>query len=177
MNEDLYYFLLKNKYLTHGIGEISDQETYFKFDSILKNGGLMSLEKLRQIGINVVGKVPSDGFRNISESQISLFDPTTPEIKKRLLSKNCNYFLPFSSDVIFFIIDRQNLNLEKHPEIPFEIKSNNELIPTENFKGIIAPTECSELLDDIQKKYGICLPIYDFDFNQKNNLDDNQKSI
>ena len=87
MNEDLYYFLLENNYLTHGIGEVSDKETYFKFESILKNGGLMSLEKLRQLGINVVGKVPTGGFRNISENQISLFDPIYPEIKTRLLSK------------------------------------------------------------------------------------------
>lgn len=175
MNEDLYYFLLENNYLTHGIGEVSDKETYFKFESILKNGGLMSLEKLRQLGINVEGKVPEGGFRNISKSQISLFDPTSSEIRRRLLSKNCNYFLPFSSDVIFFIIDRQNLNLQKHPEIPFEIKSNDELISIENFKGIIAPTECCQKLNDIQKNYGLCLPIYDFEFNQKFNSDENNK--
>ena len=177
MNEDLYYFLLENNYLTHGIGEANDQETYFKFDSILKNSGLMSLEKLRQIGINVTGKVPSDSFRNILVNQISLFDPSIPEIKARLLSKSCSYFLPFSSNVIFFIIDREGLNLERHPEIPFEIKSNEEIISTKNFKGIIAPTECSKLLDNIQKKYGLCLPIYDFDFNLKNNLEDNKKHI
>ena len=45
MNEKMYYYLLENKLLTHGIGDINDKETYFKFESITKNGGLMSLQK------------------------------------------------------------------------------------------------------------------------------------
>ena len=45
MNEKMYYYLSENKLLTHGIGDISDKETYFKFESITKNGGLMSLQK------------------------------------------------------------------------------------------------------------------------------------
>lgn len=34
------------------IGDISDKETYFKFESITKNGGLMSLQKLKELGIS-----------------------------------------------------------------------------------------------------------------------------
>ena len=30
MNEKMYYYLLENKLLTHGIGDINDKETYFK---------------------------------------------------------------------------------------------------------------------------------------------------
>ena len=93
MNEKMYYYLLENKLLTHGIGDISDKETYFKFESITKNGGLMSLQKLKELGINVSGKV--SGLRDTPESRISFFNPSTPQIKKRLLSEHFYYFLPF----------------------------------------------------------------------------------
>ena len=69
MNEKMYYYLSENKLLTHGIGDISDKETYFKFESIIKNGGLMSLQKLKELGINVSGKV--SGSRDTPESRIS----------------------------------------------------------------------------------------------------------
>lgn len=100
MNEKMYYYLSENKLLTHGIGDISDKETYFKFESIIKNGGLMSLQKLKELGINVSGKV--SGLRDTPESRISFFNPSTTEIKKRLLSDYFYYFLPFNPNVIFF---------------------------------------------------------------------------
>ena len=68
MNEKMDYYLLENKLLTHGIGDINDKETYFKFESIIKNGGLMSLQKLKELGINVSGKVSR--LRGTPESKI-----------------------------------------------------------------------------------------------------------
>lgn len=168
MNEKMYYYLLKNKLLTHGIGSISDKETYFKFESIIKNGGLMSLQKLKELGINVSGK--ASGLRNTPESRISFFNPSTPEIKTRLLSDRFYYFLPFNPNVIFFIIDGTNIDLQQPPDIPFEVTTESGFVSIDNFKGIIAPSECIEYINSIQNKYGVCLPIYDFDFNMMNDL-------
>lgn len=173
MNENLYYYLFDNKFLTHGIGEANDKETYFKFESIIKHGGLMSLKKLREIGISVSGK--SSGYRNTPDNLISFFDPTLPEIQKRLLSKNYYYFLPFHPNVVFFIIDRESISIQQNPTTPFEINENSGFVSIDNFKGVIAPSECAKHLNDIQKKYGICLPIYDFDLNITNSLDVNKK--
>lgn len=170
MNEKMYYYLSENKLLTHGIGDISDKETYFKFESIIKNGGPMSLQKLKELGINVSGKV--SGLRDTPESRISFFNPSTTEIKKRLLSDYFYYFLPFNPNVIFFIIDGTNIYLQQHPDISFEITTESGFVSIVNFKGIIAPSECIEYINSIQNKYGICLPIYDFDFNMMNDLND-----
>lgn len=166
----MYYYLSENKLLTHGIGDISDKETYFKFESIIKNGGLMSLQKLKELEINVSGKV--SGLRDTPESRISFFNPSTTEIKKRLLSDYFYYFLPFNHNVIFFIIDGTNIDLQQHPDISFEITTESGFVSIDNFKGIIAPSECIEYINSIQNKYGICLPIYDFDFNMMNDLND-----
>lgn len=170
MNEKMYYYLLENKLLTHGIGNVSDQETYFKFESIIKNGGLMSLQKLKELGINASGKV--SGLRDTPESRISFFNPSTPQIKKRLLSEHFYYFLPFNPNVIFFIIDGTNIDLQQHPDISFEITTESGFVSIDNFKGIIAPSECIKYINSIQNKYGICLPIYDFDFNIMNDIND-----
>ena len=170
MNEKMYYYLSENKLLTHGIGNISDKETYFKFESIIKNGGLMSLQKLKELGINVSGKI--SGLRDTPESRISFFYPSPPEIKKRLLSDYFYYFLPFNPNVIFFIIDGTNIDLQQHPDISFEVTTESGLVSIDNFKGIIAPGECVEYINSIQNKYGICLPIYDFDFNMMNDIND-----
>lgn len=170
MNEKMYYYLSENKLLTHGIGDISDKETYFKFESIIKNGGLMSLQKLKELGINVSGRV--SGLRDTPESRISFFNPSTTEIKKRLLSDYFYYFLPFNHNVIFFIIDGTNIDLQQHPDISFEITTESGFVSIDNFKGIIAPSECIEYINSIHNKYGICLPIYDFDFNMMNDLND-----
>lgn len=170
MNEKMYYYLLENKLLTHGIGDINDKETYFKFESIIKNEGLMSLQKLKGLGINVSGKV--NGLRGTTESKISFFNSSTPEIKTRLLSDHYYYFLPFNSSVIFFIIDGTNIDLQQHPNISFEVTTESGFVSIDNFKGIIAPTECFEYINSIQNKYGVCLPIYDFDFNMMNGLND-----
>lgn len=170
MNEKMYCYLSENKLLTHGIGDISDKETYFKFESIIKNGGLMSLQKLKELGINVSGKV--SGSRDTPESRISFFNPSTTGIKKRLLSDYFYYFLPFNPNVIFFIIDGTNIDLQQHPDISFEITTESGFVSIDNFKGIIAPSECIEYINSIQNKYGICLPIYDFDFNMMNDLND-----
>ena len=75
MNEKMYYYLLGNKLLTHGIGNISDKETYFKFESIIKNGGLMSLQKLKELGIIVSGKVSRRGD---DDPPIILIDTVKP---------------------------------------------------------------------------------------------------
>lgn len=170
MNEDLYNFLVENNYLTHGIGEASDNETYFKFKSIIKNGGLMSKEHLKENGIDVTGKV--EGIRNTSENKISFFDPSPLKIKNRLLSRNYYYFLPFHPNVIFFIIDQSNIKVSQHPDIYFEIVEESGFVSIDNFKGIIAPRECADYLDRVQNKYGVSLPIYDFDFNIINTLND-----
>ena len=170
MNEKMYYYLLENKLLTHGIGNVNDHETYFKFESIIKNGDLMSLQKLKELGINVSGKV--SGLRDTPESRISFFNPSTPQIKKRLLSEHFYYFLPFNPNVIFFIIDGTNIDLQQHPDISFEITTESGFVSIDNFKGIIAPSECIEYINSIQNKYGICLPIYDFDFNMMNDIND-----
>lgn len=170
MNEKMYYYLLENKLLTHGIGDISDKETYFKFKSIIKNGGLMSLQKLKELGINVSGKV--SGLRATPENRISFFEPSNPEIKMRLLSDCFYYFLPFNPNVIFFIIDGTNIDLHQHPDISFEVTIESGFVSIDNFKGIIAPSECIEYINSIQNKYGVCLPIYDFDFNMMNDLND-----
>lgn len=170
MNEKMYYYLLENKLLTHGIGNVSDQKTYFKFESIIKNSGLMSLQKLKELGINVSGKV--SGLRDTPESRISFFNPSTPQIKKRLLSEHFYYFLPFNPNVIFFIIDGTNIDLQQHSDISFEITTESGFVSIDNFKGIIAPSECIEYINSIQNKYGICLPIYDFDFNMMNDIND-----
>ena len=180
MNENLYNYLLENNFLTHGIGEINDKETYFKFESIIKTGGLMSLQQLKEKGINVHGKAYVSNYdsRTTSENQISFFDPTLPEFKDRLLSKRYYYYLPFNPNVIFFIIDRTNIDLTQHKTKPFELDTNVGFCSIDNFKGIIAPSECAEYLNNIQKKYDICLPIYDFDFNITNDLNDiNHKKI
>lgn len=167
MNENLYYYFLDNKFLTHGIGEVDDDETFLKFESVIKNGGLMSLQKLKERGINVSGK--SSGYRITTENQISFFDPTVPEVKKRLLSEKYYYFLPFDPNVIFFIVDREKLDLKYNSIAPFEMNDDSGFVSVEHFRGIIAPSNSCKYLDDIQKKYGVCLPIYDFDFNITNN--------
>lgn len=177
MNENLYNYLLENNFLTHGIGEINEEETYFKFESIIKNGGLMSKQQLKEKGINVSGKV-SGRIRSVSESKICMFNPSIPEFKDRLLSKYYYHYLPFHPNVIFFIIDGTTIKVKQHPNIPFEMIEETGFISIDNFKGIIAPSECAEYLNNIQKKYGICLPIYDFDFNITNDLNDiNHKKI
>ena len=170
MNEDLYNFLVDNNYLTHGIGDVHDKETYFKFESILKNGGLMSMKFLKEKGINVSGK--SVGVRNTSEEKISFFDPSVPEIRKRLFSKYYYCFLPFDPNVIFFVVDQNNIEVSRHPHIDFEMVYTNDFVSIDNFKGIIAPKECAEYLNNIQNQYGVSLPIYDFDFNMINTLND-----
>jgi len=175
MNENLYYYLLENNFLTHGIGEVDDKETYFKFESIMRLGGLMSLQKLKEIGINVHGKtyVSDCDWRVTSESQISFFDPTLPQFKEKLLSKHYYYYLPLNPNVIFFIIDRNNINLHQNKTTVFELNENSGFVSINNFKGIIAPNVCAEYLNSIQNKYGICLPIYDFNFNVTNSLEVN----
>lgn len=169
MNEKMYKYFCDNNLLTHGIGEISEKETYYKFESIIRYGGLVSKKRLKEMGVNVSGKV--NGYRNTPDSQISLFDPTLPPIKKRLLSENYQCFLPFDPNVVFFVIDRNGIDLHQNPSIPFELNEDSGFVSIENFKGIIAPNGCAEYLDKIQKKYGFNLPIYDFDFNITNNLE------
>ena len=171
MNENLYNYLVENNFLVHGIGEVNDEDTFFKFESILKNGGLMSLKRLKELGINVVGKVVGE-VRDTPKSKISLFNPSIPSIKKQLLSNKYYYFLPFHPNVIFFIIDTSNINAQQHPNIPFEVNVDG-FISIDSFKGVIAPTGYAEYLNDIQNKYDIHLPIYDFDFNITNNIDTN----
>ena len=159
--------------MTHGIGEISEKETYYKFESIIKYGGLMSMQRLKNEGIIVHGKASdfTTDYRITEESQISFFDPTLPKFKNRLLSKHYYYYLPFNPNVIFFIVDREKLSLQQNSTTLFELNENSGFVSIENFKGIIAPNVCAEYLDKIQKMYGYNLPIYDFDFNITNNLE------
>lgn len=173
MNEEMYMFLCSNNFLTHGIGEINEKETFVKFESIIKFGGLMSKKKLEENGIVVHGKADDlhYDYRITDKNQISLFDPTLPQLKKRLLSKFYYHYLPFHPNVIFFIIDRSNLSLQQNPTTAFELNENSGFISIENFKGIIAPQNCINYLDEIQKKYGINLPIYDFNFSISSNLE------
>lgn len=173
MNEEMYLFLYNNNFLIHGIGEISEKETYFKFESIIKFGGIMSKKKLEDKGIIVHGKADDLQFdyRITDKNLISFFDPTLPQFKKRLLSKYYYHYLPFHPNVIFFIVDRGNLSLEQNPTTSFELNENSGFVSIENFRGIIAPEICISYLDKIQKKYGINLPIYDFNFNMSNNLE------
>lgn len=89
-----------------------------------------------------------------------------------ILSDYFYYFLPFNHNVIFFIIDGTNIDLQQHPDISFEITTESGFVSIDNFKGIIAPSKCIEYINSIQNKYGICLPIYDFDFNMMNDLND-----
>ena len=175
MNEELYRYLVENHFFTHGIGEINEGETFFKFESIIKNGGLMSMEQLKEKGIDVSGKV--SGIRSVSENKICMFDPSIPEIKNRLLSKHYYYYLPFHPNVIFFIIDGTNIKVKQYPNANFEVIEETGFISIDNFKGIIAPSECTEYLYSIQKKYGINLPIYDFDFNITNVNNENETNI
>lgn len=173
MNEKMYKYFCDNNLLTHGIGEVSEKETYYKFESIIKFGGLMSMQRLKKEGIIVHGKASdlTSDYRITKESQISFFDPTLPQFKNRLLSKHYYYFLPFNPNVIFFIVDREKLSLHQNPTTSFELNENSGFVSIENFKGIIAPNVCADYLDEIQKMYGFNLPIYDFDFNITNNLE------
>ena len=173
MNEKMYKYFCDNNLLTHGIGEISEKETYYKFESIIKHGGLMSKQRLESEEIIVHGKASdlTDDYRITGKNQISFFDPTLPKFKDRLLSKHYYYYLPFNPNVIFFIVDREKLLLQQNPTTPFELNENSGFVSIENFKGIIAPNVCTEYLDKIQKNYGLNLPIYDFDFNITNNLE------
>lgn len=173
MNEEMYVFLCNNNFLTHGIGEINEKETYLKFESIMKYGGLMSKKKLEEKGLVVHGKADDLQFdcRITDKNQISFFDPTLPQFKKRLLSKYYYYYFPFHPNVIFFIIDRNNLSLVQNPTASFELNENSGFVSIENFRGIVAPKICIDYLAKIQKEHGIDLPIYDFDFNISNNFD------
>lgn len=90
MNEKMYKYFVDNNLLTHGIGEISEKETYYKFESIIKHGGLMSKQRLESEGIIVHGKA-SDltyDYRITGKNQISFFDPTLPKIKKKVIIKS-----------------------------------------------------------------------------------------
>ena len=173
MNEEMYKYFCDNNLLTHGIGEISAKETYYKFESIIKYGGLMSMQRLENEGIIAHGKASdlTTDYRITEKSQISFFDPTLPNFKNKLLSKHYYYFLPFNPNVIFFIVDRKKLSLQQNPIASFELNENSGFVSIENFIGIIAPNVCAEYLDKIQKMYGFNLPIYDFDFNITNNLE------
>ena len=149
MNENLYKYLCDNKLLLHGIGEITEIDTFEKFVSIFKNGGLLSKERLKEIGINVEGKV--SGYRAVPESVISLFDPALPQFKKTLLSPHCYYFLPFHPNVIFFMIDRSRLNLKPNETTSYEIDEVDGFIPLSNFVGILSPLECINKLQEFLK--------------------------
>lgn len=169
----MYKYFFDNNLLMHGIGEISEKETYYKFESIIKYGGLMSVQRLENEEITVHGKASdlTADYRITEKSQISFFDPTLPKFKNRLLSKHYHYYLPFNPNVIFFIVDREKLSLQQNPTAPFELNEDSGFVSIENFKGIIAPNVCVEYLDKIQKMYGFNLPIYDIDFNITNNLE------
>lgn len=177
MNEEMYKYFCDNNLVIHGIGEIGEKETYYKFESILKYGGLMSKQKLKEEGITVRGKASdlSIDYRITDENQISFFDPTIPKFKDKLLSKHYYYYFPFNPHVIFFIVDRANIKLEQNPISILELNENSGFVSIENFKCIIAPKICVEYLDQVQKKYGFNFPIYDFDFNITNNIDINKR--
>lgn len=168
MNEDLYKYLCENKFLLHGIGEITEIDTFKKFVSIFKTGGLLSKERLKEMGINVEGKVSNGGYRDASESVVSLFDPSLPQIKKRLLSHNYYLYLPFHPNGIFFIIEPSYLNLKRHETIGFEVDTTDGFIPLSSFVGIVSPLESIQPLQEFFEKNNINIPLYDFDFNCSN---------
>ena len=168
MDENLYNFICKEGIFLHGIGEVTEPQTFFKFKSIIERNGLYSKQKLQNDGINVQGKVLNGGHRDTSEEYISLFDPSVPNIKNRLLSDKCKYFLPFNPDVIFFLISSKEIKGKRHENIPFEIIVEEGYIPLDSCVGILTPNKekivsfIQQVLNANQKN----IPIYDFSFTE-----------
>lgn len=81
MGEELYYLLIENNFFTHGIGMINDNQVLWKFENILKMGGLYSKQKLKNINGEIKGKITGN-IRITPEYFVSVFDPSLPMFKK-----------------------------------------------------------------------------------------------
>lgn len=94
MTEDLYNILIDNDVFTHGIGKVDDlqlPQRLWKFNNIIKQGGLYSKDSLKQLGIVVTGKFAGN-IRMTKEIFVSLFDPTIYTLKDKLLSKKIKQY-------------------------------------------------------------------------------------
>lgn len=76
------------------IGDISDKETYFKFESITKNGGLMSLQKLKKLGIS-----QSERLIRLNESARNQMKISKNNCEIKELKKIIKYIEKISSKV------------------------------------------------------------------------------
>ncbi len=101
MNSSLYEFLINNRFYTHSIGRINEPDTILKLESIFRLEALYSKDKLRSLGIKIEGKVVGN-IRITKEAFVSLFDPTSPALKKRLLSSNYRLFHILAILILYF---------------------------------------------------------------------------
>lgn len=167
MTEDLYNILIDNNVFTHGIGKVDDlqlPQTLWKFNNIIKQGGLYSKDSLKQLGIVVTGKFAGN-IRMTKEIFVSLFDPTIYTLKDKLLSKKIKQY-PIDLNEITFLIDRkveEDLTSQRNDFDYTEVMVKDK-IPNDYFRGIIIPSKegLLEKISQILLQYDVDLPIYDF---------------
>lgn len=175
MNENLYNMLVEGPFFTHSIGKINEPETIKKLASIIELNGLYSKEKLKNsIPGGVTGKV-NGHIRITKEKFISLFDPTSYHLRKKLLSPTYHRFCPLNDQEITFLIDSSVEYLPGAFRNEFDYSELNilDFLSIDYFRGIIIPNnkELMQYIVKILKEKEIKLPIYDTDGNLLSNFD------
>lgn len=168
MGEELYYLLMENNFFTHGIGMINDNQILWKFENILKMGGLYSKQKLKKVNGEIKGKVAGN-IRITPECFVSVFDPSLPMFKKSLLKGNCKNGLAFNTNDITFLVD-SSIEYELPSERSYFDRSEimvKDCIPIKYLSAIVIPNDKAifKKLCSIIKKYDVTFPIYDINGN------------
>ncbi len=168
MSKELYDILIEGNYFTHSIGKINDKETFKKLESILKLGGLYSKDSLRKMGIQVDGRVAGN-IRITKDSYVSLFDPTFPNLEKKLRSAKYSFLFPLGGSEITFLVDF-SIELQKNARrSDFDVHEIivKDTVPFDYLFGIIIPNveEVIKLVSTLFQQYNIDIPVYDVDGN------------
>lgn len=172
MYDRLYDLLFTGYFYTHSIGPAAKKETINKFESIIKLGGLYSKSKLKDMGINVSGKV-NGNIRITKEDSISLFDPYRVSFEQ-FLKHQKNYRLDLND--ITFLVDTESINKRgKRHDFDFTEVVVKDKISIDEIYGILIPDN-EEILNQIVKileESNIDLPIFNIygeEINIKNIL-------
>lgn len=176
MNRELYNILINGNYFTHIIGKIYDKDIFVKLESIFSLGCLYSKDSLREMGINVEGRVAGN-IRITKDSNVSLFDPAGFNLQRKMLSPKFSTFFPISTEDIIFLVDNSiefYKGAKRHDFDFHEIVVKNK-VPFDYIFGLVIPNieQVKEIVSKLLKQYNIDLCVYDYEGNM---LDLNKKA-
>lgn len=171
MNEKLYEVIVSGNYFTHSIGKFYDENILFKLESVFKLQGLFSKYKLRSMGIIVEGMI-NGNIRITKDNYVSLFDPSSVNVEKRIKSLKLNSYFPISCDDVIFLVDNsvEFVSGAKRSDFDWHEVIVKDKIPIDYIFGIVIPNvnEFAPIISSLLDLYGNEMLIYDFEGNLVN---------